>query len=75
MRFGITELLIVLLIVVVLFGTKKLRSLGSDIGSAIKSFRNAMTEGDEGERKGRSKDSDAEKGQDGSGDVGPKDDR
>jgi len=41
---GITELLIILLIVALLFGTKKLRSMGGDLGGAIKSFRGAMKE-------------------------------
>ena len=40
--FGITELLIILAIVVLLFGTKHLKSLGSDLGSAIKGFRSAI---------------------------------
>lgn len=39
---GIWELLIILLIVALLFGTKKLRSMGGDLGSAIKSFRGAI---------------------------------
>lgn len=42
MGFGVTELLIVLVIVALLFGTKRLRSIGSDMGSAIKGFRSAM---------------------------------
>lgn len=45
--FGITELLVVLAIVLLLFGTKKLRTIGSDLGSAIKGFRKAMTADDE----------------------------
>lgn len=40
--FGLTELLVVLAIVVLLFGTTRLRSLGGDLGAAIKSFRSAM---------------------------------
>ena len=36
--------LIVLLVVVLIFGTKKLRNLGSDVGSAVKSFKDAMNE-------------------------------
>lgn len=44
MSFGIWELLIILLIVALLFGTKKLRSIGSDLGGAVKGFRSAMTE-------------------------------
>jgi len=47
MGFGITELIIVLVIVILLFGTKKLRNLGSDLGSALKSFRGAMKDVDE----------------------------
>ncbi len=38
--------LIVLVIVLLVFGTKRLRGLGSDLGSAIKSFRSAMSEGE-----------------------------
>ncbi|MDW6091316.1 twin-arginine translocase TatA/TatE family subunit [Vibrio rhizosphaerae] len=41
---GITELLIIAAIVVLLFGTKKLRNMGSDLGSAVKGFRKAMDE-------------------------------
>jgi len=47
MGFGITELVIVLVIVILLFGTKKLRNLGSDLGGALKSFRGAMKDADE----------------------------
>ena len=39
------QLLIVLVIVLLLFGTKKLRNLGGDLGSAIKSFRGAVKDG------------------------------
>ncbi len=39
---GMTELLVILAIVVLVFGTKRLSSLGSDLGSAIKGFRNSM---------------------------------
>lgn len=44
MGFGVSELLIILLIVALLFGTKKLRNMGGDIGSAVKSFRSAVTD-------------------------------
>ncbi len=47
MGFGITELLVILLIVALLFGTKKLRNMGGDLGSAIKSFRKAVKETEE----------------------------
>ena len=48
---GIWQLLIVLLIVLMLFGTKKLRNLGSDLGGALKGFKSAMSEGDKDEDK------------------------
>ncbi len=41
---SIWQLLIILAIVIMLFGTKRLRSLGSDLGSAVKGFRNSMQE-------------------------------
>jgi sec-independent protein translocase protein TatA len=41
------QLLLILLIVLALFGTNKLKSLGSDLGSAIKNFRKAMHEEDD----------------------------
>ncbi len=41
------QLLIVLLIVLVLFGGKRLRGLGGDLGSAIKGFKSAMKEGEQ----------------------------
>ncbi len=50
MGFGgisIWQLLIILGIIVLVFGTKKLRSLGGDLGGAIKSFKQAINEGDE----------------------------
>lgn len=42
--FSIWHWVIVLLVVVLLFGTKKLRNVGSDLGSAIKSFRKGLQE-------------------------------
>ena len=48
---SIWQLLIVLVIVLLLFGTKKLRNLGGDLGSTIKSFRSAMKEGGEEAKK------------------------
>jgi len=42
--FSIWHWLIVLLVVVLIFGTKKLRNLGGDVGGAVKSFKDAMTE-------------------------------
>ncbi len=45
------QLLIILLIVVLIFGTKRLKSIGSDLGSAVKSFRSSMQEGESEARK------------------------
>jgi len=50
MSFGITELIIVLVIVFLLFGTSKLRSFGSDLGSALKGFKNAMADNNNQEK-------------------------
>ncbi len=44
---GIWQLLIILAIIMMVFGTKKLRNMGSDLGGAIKGFKNAMDEGKE----------------------------
>jgi len=44
MGIGIKELLVILIIIVLLFGTKKLKNIGNDLGSAIKGFRKAMSE-------------------------------
>jgi len=43
---SIWQLLIVLVIVLVLFGTKRIRSLGSDLGASIRGFRDAMRDGE-----------------------------
>lgn len=53
---GLPELLVILAIVLLLFGPKRLKSLGSDLGSAIKGFRTAVTD----EEKSVAKDSVAE---------------
>jgi sec-independent protein translocase protein TatA len=44
---SIWQLLIVLAIVIMIFGTKRLGSLGSDLGGAIKGFKKAMNEGED----------------------------
>jgi len=48
MGISITQLVIVLVIVLVLFGTKRLRNMGGDLGGAIKGFRSAMKDGESG---------------------------
>ena len=47
MGISIWQLLIVLVIVLLLFGTKKLRNLGADLGGAVKGFKGAMKDGAE----------------------------
>ena len=70
---SIWQLLIVLLIVVLLFGTKKLKSLGGDLGGALKGFKKALNEEDEKEQTAgndsvrREELSPEERGQDSSG--------
>ncbi len=56
---SVWQLLIILAIVVMLFGTKRLRSLGSDLGSAVKGFRKSMTD-EESTSESASKESSAE---------------
>ncbi|MGE4404910.1 twin-arginine translocase TatA/TatE family subunit [Pseudomonas sp.] len=46
MGISVWQLLIILLIVVMLFGTKRLRGLGADLGSAISGFRKSMNDGE-----------------------------
>lgn len=43
---SIWQLLIIVVIVLLLFGTKKLRNIGGDLGSALKGFKKAMKEDD-----------------------------
>lgn len=42
MNLGITELLLIAVIVFLLFGTRKLRNMGGDLGTAIRDFKQAM---------------------------------
>jgi sec-independent protein translocase protein TatA len=58
MGFGgvnLTQLLIILVIVILVFGTKKLKNMGSDLGGALKGFKSAMKDDDD-----KSKDSRAQ---------------
>jgi sec-independent protein translocase protein TatA len=51
MGIGMRELIIILLVVLVVFGTKKLRTIGSDLGGAVRGFKKAMNDGEaEGEQ-------------------------
>ncbi|ECV9582674.1 twin-arginine translocase subunit TatE [Salmonella enterica subsp. enterica serovar Typhimurium] len=50
-EISITKLLVVAALVVLLFGTKKLRTLGGDLGTAIKGFKKEMNDEDAGVKK------------------------
>lgn len=52
---SIWQLAIVLLIVVLIFGTKRLKSIGGDLGSAMKGFRRAMETDEDKDAKGQPK--------------------
>jgi len=56
LMIGFKELAIIALIVIVIFGTGKLRNLGGDIGGAIKSFKKAVKEGDDSDKPEEGKD-------------------
>ena len=45
--WGITHWVILLIIVLVIFGTKKLRNMGADLGGAVRGFKDGMREGGE----------------------------
>ncbi|MGZ5001457.1 MAG: Sec-independent protein translocase subunit TatA [Methylomonas sp.] len=47
MGFSVPHLLVVLAIVILVFGTKRLKNVGSDLGDAIKGFRKAVKDGEE----------------------------
>ena len=62
MGLSVTHLLVVLGIVIVVFGTKRLRNIGADLGGAIKGFRTAMKEGEEEQSKPSADNSEAIEG-------------
>jgi len=47
MGISIWQLLILLAVVILIFGTKKLKNVGGDLGSAIKGFKSAVKDGDD----------------------------
>jgi sec-independent protein translocase protein TatA len=55
MGISIWQLLIILLIVLLLFGAKRLRTIGTDLGGAVKGFRESMSEGKEEEQEVKEK--------------------
>ncbi len=46
MGIGFRELLVILVICLVVFGAKKLKTIGSDLGAAVRGFKKSMNEGD-----------------------------
>jgi len=46
MGLSVTHLIILLVIIVLIFGTKKLKNIGSDLGGAVKGFKDGMADGD-----------------------------
>jgi sec-independent protein translocase protein TatA len=49
MGIGMRELVVILLVVLLVFGAKKLRTIGSDLGAAVRGFKKSMNEGEEEE--------------------------
>ena len=43
---GFKELVVILIVVLVVFGAKKLKTIGSDLGSAVRGFKKSMNDGD-----------------------------
>jgi sec-independent protein translocase protein TatA len=46
MGIGFRELLVILVIVLLVFGAKKLKTIGSDLGAAVRGFKKSMNDGD-----------------------------
>jgi sec-independent protein translocase protein TatA len=46
MGIGMRELIVILLVVLVVFGTKKLTTIGTDLGNAVRGFKKAMSDGE-----------------------------
>ena len=46
---GFKELVVILIVVLLIFGAKKLKTIGSDLGSAVRGFKKSMSEGDQEE--------------------------
>jgi sec-independent protein translocase protein TatA len=49
MGIGMRELIIILLVVLLVFGAKKLRTIGSDLGAAVRGFKKGLDDGDAAE--------------------------
>lgn len=53
-NIGFKEILLILLVVLLVFGTKKLKSIGSDLGSAVRGFKKSMSDGEAEEQASQS---------------------
>lgn len=60
-EISITKLLVVAALIILVFGTKKLRTLGGDLGSAIKGFKKAMNDDDDSVKKTSAEEAPAQK--------------
>ncbi|QGN37178.1 twin-arginine translocase subunit TatE [Klebsiella oxytoca] len=60
-EISITKLLVVAALIILVFGTKKLRTLGGDLGSAIKGFKKAMSDDDDSAKKASAEEAPAQK--------------
>jgi sec-independent protein translocase protein TatA len=49
MGIGMRELVVILLVVLLVFGAKKLRTIGSDLGAAVRGFKKSMSDGEDEE--------------------------
>ncbi|HUI61201.1 MAG TPA: twin-arginine translocase TatA/TatE family subunit [Steroidobacteraceae bacterium] len=50
MGIGMRELVVILLVVLLVFGAKKLRTIGEDLGAAVRGFKKSMSEGENEDR-------------------------
>jgi sec-independent protein translocase protein TatA len=46
MSIGFTELILILVVVILVFGTSKLRNMGGDLGAAVRNFKQSMKDGE-----------------------------
>jgi sec-independent protein translocase protein TatA len=65
------QLLIILLIVLLIFGTKKLRNIGGDLGGAMRDFRKGLSDGEQDESNANDAKATSSENEDGSGSTKP----
>jgi sec-independent protein translocase protein TatA len=69
MGFGWQELLIILVIVALIFGTKKLRNIGSELGGAVKGFKDSVAKEEEEKEESASSEQSSDETSQSSGDL------